>query len=105
MKRKLSSGLILGSFLLFALSCNKTVYVPYTPTADDSQRSGITADNLESGRVLFTANCDKCHGLKAPERYTKEKWANVMPRMQKKSKLSGDEGQLILQYVQARAKL
>jgi cytochrome c5 len=62
------------------------------------------AEQLESGKVLFTNNCDKCHKLKMPETRTPEQWNKVLKRMIPRAKLSDNDGKLVRAYLIAHAK-
>ena len=63
-----------------------------------------TPQQLESGKAIFMANCDKCHKLKQPETRTAEKWNSVLKRMIPKAKLNDQDGQLVRAYLIAHSK-
>ena len=70
----------------------------------EEANSKFTAEQLESGKTLFTGNCAKCHGLKVPESRTPEQWEKVLQRMIPKARLSEEDGKLVRAYVIAHSK-
>ena len=76
----------------------------YTPTAEDSKRTGVSKDTLVFGRKLYVNNCGSCHPLISPGQFTKESWVKVLPEMQKKAKCSDQQMFYILGYLTARSK-
>jgi mono/diheme cytochrome c family protein len=66
--------------------------------------AGNTPEQLEQGKVLFTGNCAKCHGLKEPGSRTPEQWERVLKRMIPKAKLSEEDGKLVKAYLIANSK-
>ncbi len=63
-----------------------------------------TANELETGKTIFLANCAKCHKLKQPETRTPGQWNKILKRMIPKSKLNDSEGKLVRAYVIANSK-
>jgi mono/diheme cytochrome c family protein len=82
-------------------SCSKTgtdtsnLYIP-TP-ADVTATS--TLDELTQGRALYIDNCEKCHGLYAPESFSSSRWKSVMASMAPKTRMSSTEANLVTKYV------
>lgn len=60
---------------------------------------GYTLSELSQGKTLYEENCKKCHGLKAPEKLSEEKWRKIVPPMAKKANISTGEEELILKYL------
>ncbi len=88
--------------LLFILiSCGAALYIP---DQIDANHSGISLDTLKEGRVLYVKNCAACHNLRLPERFTREEWDTIIPRMQIKAKLNDRQAGLIKKFIEARSK-
>ena len=83
---------------------NASSQVLYKPTPADSKKTGESIDSLLLGRKLYINNCASCHSLYRSEKFTRNEWTKVMPRMQKKAKCTPENTLLILKYVTARAK-
>lgn len=87
------------------LSCSAT----QTFTAAESefvniQWPGSSVDDLKNGMKIYRMKCGKCHYLYKPEKYSFDKWNQLMPVMAKKSNLSETEEKLILKYVLTKSK-
>jgi mono/diheme cytochrome c family protein len=55
--------------------------------------------DIGEGKVIFLRDCGKCHYGKNIESYTKEQWANILPRMTKKAELDETETRQITAYI------
>ena len=104
MKKIISLSLIAVAAIVLISACSKNMYVAYVPADVDVKNSGSSMQTLNQGMAVFTTNCDKCHALKQPERWTKEEWQKILVRMNKKSKLSESDAELLAAYINARAK-
>jgi|GEM_PF-2830391 cytochrome c5 len=62
------------------------------------------AGQIEEGKNIYMASCNKCHGYKKPESKPAEKWPKTIERMGNKAKLTQDQKNLVLAYVVANAK-
>jgi mono/diheme cytochrome c family protein len=62
---------------------------------------GASAQTLEEGRGIFLSSCNKCHGYPDRSAYADEKWPGIIERMGKKAKLSPEQAQLVLRFIQA----
>lgn len=95
--------------IAFMASCGSAQLA--SPTETDLERASaanpeITLAELTRGYELYTANCNKCHGLEDPKEYTEEQWRRLVPAMvpkanRKGSNLTPEDENLILQYVLA----
>jgi cytochrome c5 len=56
---------------------------------------------LEEGRTIFLNSCSKCHGYPDRSAYSDEQWPPIVERMGKKAKLSPEQAQLVLRFIQA----
>ena len=59
---------------------------------------------LKKGADLFNLRCGKCHDLPAPSEFTATDWKPIMERMAPKAKLTAEETNWVLAYVNANAK-
>jgi cytochrome c5 len=54
---------------------------------------------LAEGKTLYESNCVKCHKLYAPSDFSKEEWRPIVTQMQKKARLSDEQGNSIYNYI------
>lgn len=54
---------------------------------------------LAEGKVLYESNCAKCHKLYATTDFSKEEWRPIVTEMQKKARLSDEQGNSIYNYI------
>lgn len=83
------------------VACSSALYLP---TVSDTERSGVSNEDLNKGRALYINRCGSCHNLHLPEQYSQAKWMKEMPVMEKKAKISTEETKLITHYLLARCK-
>jgi hypothetical protein len=70
----------------------------YIPTPSDVSTT-TTLDELNQGRSLYIDNCDRCHGLYAPESFNTSQWKSIMNQMAPKTRLTSSEVNLVTKYV------
>ena len=58
----------------------------------------------ERGRILYESSCNKCHALYMPASYGVEEWPFYVRKYGRKARLSVDERDLVLSYLQAHAR-
>lgn len=68
----------------------ETKEVSLTPTKSVSP---MPMPTVVEGKSLYENNCAKCHKLFEPKEFSKEDWAPILVRMQKKAHL--DDAQMI----------
>ena len=77
--------------------CGASLYVPgpadATPAAPLAQ--------LAAGRELYTRNCNTCHSLFLPDRFTPAEWQRDIDRMQPRARITDSAKTLILKYLMA----
>lgn len=57
---------------------------------------------LKHGRHVFVTKCTKCHAAMPIGDFAADDWTgDILPRMSKKAKLSGEEANALAQYVAA----
>lgn len=64
---------------------------------------GTDTTTLQHGRTLYMDNCARCHNLYLPGAYTEQQWANIMPIMKKKARITDEESDRILRYLLSSA--
>lgn len=103
-KATIIAGAAFLSFLVIQCS-PKTVGSAVTPTLYGKQEAlaNNSAEFLESGKELFTANCARCHKLTPPETRTADNWHKVLDKMIPKTKTTAEEGAKIRAYVIANS--
>lgn len=94
-------------FLFFVIAsiaaCSSTVKL-LQPTQTDADRGsqkfpGYSLSELNEGKSIYEAHCNKCHKYKVPESRNETKWDKVIPKMAKKAKLDSLQQSLVLKYV------
>jgi mono/diheme cytochrome c family protein len=54
---------------------------------------------LNSGRQVYLQRCASCHSLEAVDDYTPAEWAELLPEMNRKSKLNVTQAEQLHQYL------
>jgi mono/diheme cytochrome c family protein len=101
---------ILSALSITVFSCSKkispskaTAVVETAPvTSVDS--ATVNAAIVATGQKVFVGKCGKCHELKQPAQFTKERWVGIVNWMAPKAKATDEEKAQILAYVQHNAK-
>ncbi|WP_374442185.1 cytochrome c [Epilithonimonas sp.] len=102
MKKYILSFCVIGAIVY---SC-KTQSAPATPPTPEtpSTRVATSSDAVKQGQVLYAQRCARCHDLPAPSEFTASDWKPIMERMAPKAKLTAEETNWVLAYVNANAK-
>ena len=105
--------LVIFSILcVFAVtSCHKKAVPVITerkqfPEPPKSTRPAINANTPEyiaAGKTLYEGKCNRCHDLKAPDVYTKERWSSILKIMTPRARLDDEQAQQATTYVMANA--
>jgi mono/diheme cytochrome c family protein len=75
--------------------CAPALYIPSL----DNIPAGANLDALKEGRLLYVSHCGNCHGLHLPAEFSADAWKEHLEEMQKKSKISDRDKDLILSYL------
>ncbi len=59
---------------------------------------------INKGKVVFETNCNKCHDLNKPADFTQQRWMGIIRWMAPKAKLTNEQKDQVLAYVQFYAK-
>jgi mono/diheme cytochrome c family protein len=70
-------------------------------TSASARWPGVTAATLATGRDLFLARCNGCHGYPDPAAIPDERWPAIVEKMGGKSGLGADERGEVLHYILA----
>jgi mono/diheme cytochrome c family protein len=70
----------------------------YTPS-NANVTANATLQDLQQGRALYIANCNRCHALVSPDNYSPSQWKSVMSSMAPKTNMSASDIQLVTKYV------
>ncbi|MBT8327182.1 MAG: cytochrome c [Bacteroidia bacterium] len=66
---------------------------------------GYSTAMFDSGKKLYDSNCQSCHALKDPLKFTEEQWTKLVPSMSAKANknkganLSKEDEDLIFKYL------
>ncbi len=85
---------LIGCLALFASCAEKT-----TAVVEEEVKVSYPTAEIEQGKGLYDAKCQKCHKLKIVDNYTTEQWAEILPKMAKKAKLEDSETALVQEFV------
>jgi hypothetical protein len=59
---------------------------------------------METGRIIFTNRCGKCHDLPKADQYTAQRWDGILSSMIPKARLNEEQGLHVTAYLKAQAK-
>jgi len=81
-----------------------SAYKPLVPSQNDAERGaqkypGLTLKDLNKGKAIFEAKCEKCHSLQRPFKATNAEVEKIMPKMAVKANLDHKSADLVLQYL------
>lgn len=83
--------------LLLGAACASTAVkarAPLDPSLPPQQR----------GQILYETSCNKCHALYMPSSYGAGEWPFYVRKYGRKARLSVEERDLVLSYLQANAR-
>ncbi|OSZ78503.1 hypothetical protein CAP35_09700 [Chitinophagaceae bacterium IBVUCB1] len=105
MKRIYIIALGIGVSLAACTSKKATTSTASPADVVKEMQTKYTEAQREEGKTLWQGNCQKCHKLYQPETRTVGKWENVLPRMNKRAKLTDEQAALVRAYLIANAKV
>lgn len=92
---------VVGIVIVALSSCVASLYVP---TEIDAKVFNTTLAALKTGRELYINKCSGCHNLYLPASYRKQEWQQLMDKMQKPAKIDNSQKELIMKYIETKAK-
>ncbi|PZO30979.1 MAG: cytochrome C [Flavobacteriaceae bacterium] len=63
----------------------------------------ILDTELTEGKMLYENNCNKCHELFEPKRFTASQWSPIVYRMQKEAGITDVDREKIYKYLTANS--
>lgn len=82
---------------------NNDAPAPTAPPQSVTPGKSVTSD-LGEGKVLYQANCGKCHDLFEPRALTQAQWNRIIPPMAKKAKIDETTQLKITAFLLSEAK-
>jgi cytochrome c5 len=64
----------------------------------------LSEADIQHGKQVWETSCKRCHKLYAPESHTVKQWERILPRMEKRAKLSEMDGAKVRGYIMSLAK-
>lgn len=61
----------------------------------------LSEQDVAAGKKLYVAKCARCHKFYDPSTYSDESWSEWMDKMRKKARLTSDQHELLLRYLDA----
>jgi mono/diheme cytochrome c family protein len=109
MKKFIVAGI---AFLSIIVACHRKT-IPASPDqavqpaapAQPVQPVAATATaDLEAGKIIYETKCTRCHGMKAIENYTTDRWVGILRSMVPKARLDSVQTVQVTAYVNAHAR-
>jgi len=105
--KKIISGLLLC--LVIAEACSKkSVPVITARTSEPAKPVTATATDiipdLETGKMIFTNRCGRCHGLPEPAQFSIQRWETILAIMIPRARLNKEQETHITAWLKANAK-
>jgi len=85
------------SALLLAAACATTGAGRRPSTEEALARA---ESDVEKGRILYEASCDRCHALYMPDSYGAGEWRYYVDKYGRKSRLDKAEQGLVYRYLE-----
>lgn len=88
------------------LSCHKKAVPTFSTRSIDITETAKSSKNnkpvdVEAGKNIFTARCNRCHDLPDPAKYNAQRWDIILSSMIERARLSKDEGNNVTAYLKA----
>jgi|GEM_PF-2450113 len=89
-------------FIIFVAFCTVSC-MDFAKVAPPIHDLGVVqnVEMLELGRDLYVHGCSKCHNALRITRYSKKKWARILPSMVKESAFNAVESEAVAAYINA----
>ena len=90
--------------ILSTVCCSPSIYKPTEADvfAGKKQYPDLTMEQLNKGLALYGDKCGSCHALYKPKEITEKRWAETLPEMKEKARLTDKEYVLITQYLMSK---
>jgi len=105
MKKVIVSALLFSGILFFA-NCHPKMSKdkPAGTTGTEVKPAPATPEQMAQGKVVYDAQCGKCHDLPKTADYTDKQWHKILPDMIHKAELSKEDAAKVSAYVYANVK-
>jgi cytochrome c5 len=93
--------------MIVLIACNRTAMPVITsrktePSVPAKPVLSVYPD-IETGKIIFTNRCGKCHGLPKPEDFTAKRWEGILSYMIPKARINNEQGIHVIAYLKANA--
>lgn len=103
--KKITVSAILFSGILFFANCHPKVSKDKPATANAAATPAATpAEQMAQGKVIYNAQCGKCHDLPRTVDYTTAQWKKILPDMIEKAGINKTDADKVSAYVYANVK-
>jgi cytochrome c5 len=82
-----------------AVTAQKPDPVQVPPKIASPNEATVSTEKYPEGKILYEGRCAQCHKLFAPTAYSKENWAPILVRMQKKAHIEDADMAQINNYI------
>jgi hypothetical protein len=99
--------LVFSLLLLFYIciqSCSPARSLPTEQEVSLAKKEWKDVDliSLRTGCSLYSGKCGRCHELYKPGEYSEDDWADILPHMARKAKITDAEQELIRRFILTR---
>jgi hypothetical protein len=101
--------IIVFSVIVYTLSACHNKAVPVITSRTTEPLRPVTAKvdvkpDMETGKIIFTNRCSKCHDLPRADQYTTQRWEGILSSMIPKARLNEEQAIHVTAYLKAQAK-
>ena len=98
--------LLVGSFLLFAVTLIGCTALQRMPVADEvvPHGEGTDLDTLRLGRAIVVTECVGCHRTYWPGEFSARQWGDIAQNMSNRVGLTTPQTQAVRNYLEAAAR-
>jgi cytochrome c5 len=104
MKKVIVSALLFSGILFFANCHPKIAKDKPATTSAESKPTPSSPELMAQGKVIYDAQCGKCHDLPKTVDYTTNQWKRILPEMIEKAGIGKDDASKVSAYVYANVK-
>lgn len=97
---------VVGSILLMmivSIACSKKSLPEITARTSEPEKPGSAKidviPNAETGKVIFSNRCSRCHGLPELSQYSEKRWETILSVMMPRARLSKEQEIHVREYV------
>lgn len=93
--------LLIASLAWVGCATNKYETLAPVPTSAMAKKSGQLLSTLEQGRIVYLAQCGRCHEHQFPDTVNAKDWHVVVPGMAWNAGISRSDEKAVLAYLLA----